>query len=168
MPEAVRGETVDLANLRQAVTATGHRYHQLLLLVGQEQNRRQALLQALATESGEPILHVSIVLAEALLPLPRAERVPELGGLLDRVVAESAAQIVFVDDIEILFSPELRVDVLSRLRQLSRNRIVVVNWPGEWVDGCLTYAEVGHPEFFQAQADAVSVFTVSELRPSSY
>lgn len=61
--------------------------------------------------------------------------------------------------IGVLFVPDLRVDVLARLQQLARNHTLIVNWPGGWSTGTLTYAEAGHPEFFQARAEAASVFT---------
>lgn len=102
-----------------------------------------------------------MMVSESLLPLPRADRVAEVGVLLDRLIGDSGSQVVCLDRIEVLFVPDLRVDVLGRLQQLARNHTLIVNWPGTWSSGTLTYAETGHPEFFQAPADALSVFTTA-------
>jgi len=149
-----------LASLKSAVAAAGTRYHRLLFIVGGDDQVRSRLLQTLATELSGLHLMVSVAVAEALLPEPRAGRVAGLGPLLEELTASAGAPVVCLDAIEVLFLPELRVDVLGRLQQLSRNRTFVVNWPGTWDGQRLTYADASHPEFFEASVDATTVFTV--------
>ena len=152
---------MDVTGLTRAVAAAGSRYHRLLLIVSSDAGHRSALLHAFAGDAGAPLVNVSMMVSESLLPLPRADRVAEVGVLLDRLIGDSGSQVVCLDRIEVLFVPDLRVDVLGRLQQLARNHTLIVNWPGTWSSGTLTYAETGHPEFFQARADAVSVFTAT-------
>lgn len=152
---------MDVTGLTRAVEIAGYRYYRLLLVVGPDAVHRGALLHAFAADTGAPLVNVSTVVSEWLLPLPRADRVAEVGVLLDRLIGDSGSQVVCLDRIEVLFVPDLRVDVLGRLQQLARNHTLIVNWPGAWSSGTLTYAETGHPEFFQARADAVSVFTTT-------
>jgi fluoride ion exporter CrcB/FEX len=151
----------DVITLAGAAAAASTRYHRLLLLVGSDRAGRGALLGTFAANTGSPLINVSMALSEALLPLPRVDRVAEVGILMDRLVSESGSQVVCLDNIEVLFVPDLRVDVLGRLQQLARNHTLIVNWPGAWSTGALTYADASHPEFFQSRADAASVFTVA-------
>jgi hypothetical protein len=159
-------QALDLTALRNAVAVASDRYHRLVLVVGSDEASRRSLLHEYAAEVGTPVVGVSAVLSEALLPLPRADRIAEVGPLLERLIAETSPGAVCLDNIEVLFVPDLRVDVLSRLQQLSRTRTLVVHWPGHWTDGDLTYAEAGHPEYFQARADAATVFNLSGAGPS--
>ena len=69
-----------------------------------------------------------------------------------------------LDKIEVLFQPELHVDVLARLRQLSRQRTLVVVWPGEWSSGTLTYASREHPEYSEERG--VEPLSVVSLSPA--
>jgi hypothetical protein len=147
--------------LRSAAAVAGSRYHRLLLVVSSDPGHRSALLRAFAGDAGAPLLNVSMMVSESLLPLPRAERVAEVGVLLDHLIGDSDSTVVCLENIEVLFVPDLRVDVLSRLQQLARNHTLIVNWPGTWSAGTVMYAETGHPEFFQARLDATSIFTAT-------
>jgi hypothetical protein len=70
--------------------------------------------------------------------------------------------VVMLDNIELLFAPELEQDPLRLLQRLSRNLTIVAAWPGTVDGGCLTYAEPGHPEtrrYSSPQACIVSADT---------
>ena len=57
-----------------------------------------------------------------------------------------------------LFTPELAQDPVKLLQGLSRNRTLVVSWPGVRDGTTLIYADPGHPEYFrQPVADLVFV-----------
>jgi len=150
-----------LAALKEVVQAASGWYHRLVLVVGPAGPEKSGLLKALAANESAPYLNISLALAETLLPLPRTERVGEVGRQLETLVAVKEADVVVLDTIEVLFLPELRVDVLARFRQLARNRTLVVAWPGRWSAGTLSYAEPEHPEHFEDRnVEPVSVFTL--------
>ncbi len=150
-----------LAGLKGIVQSAPVWYYRLVLVVGPAAAERSSLLWALAAGVSAPYINVSLALAEALLPLPRAERVGEVGQQLEALVAGGEPDVVVLDNIEVLFLPELRVDLLARLRHLARNRTIVVAWPGRWSAGTLTYAEPEHPEHFEDRTvEPVSVFTL--------
>lgn len=148
-----------LPELQARVASASTWYHRLLLVVGGTGERRAALMQALSNALPAPYVNVSQALSEALLPLPRTERVAQVGPELDAITGAGANHVVLLDNIEVLFLPELRVDVLARLRRMSRNRTVVATWPGRYSAGRLTYAEADHPEHFEERGvEPLSVF----------
>jgi hypothetical protein len=150
-----------IEGLQRIVQSAPAWYYRLVLVVGPVAPERSSLLRALAAGMSAPYINVSLALAEALLPLPRFERVGEVGRQLETLVAVGEADLVVLDNIEVLFLPELRVDVLARLRQLARNRTLVLAWPGRWSAGTLSYAEPEHPEHFEDRTvEPVSVFTL--------
>ena len=57
------------------------------------------------------------------------------------------ADVVALDNIELLFDPALHQDPLVCLQGLSRNKTLIAAWGGNYVGGVLTYAEPGHPEY---------------------
>ena len=150
-----------IPGLKGIIQAASTWYYRLVWVVGSAGSGKSGLLKALAADVSAPFINVSLTVAEALLPLPRAERVGEVGQQLETLVAAGEADVVVLDNIEVLFLPELRVDVLARLRQLARNRTLVVAWPGRWSAGTLSYAEPEHPEHFEDRTvEPVSVFTL--------
>lgn len=147
--------------LKAMIPAASTWYYRLLWVVDSAGSGKSGLLKALAADVSAPYLNVSLTLAEALLPLPRTERIGEVGRQLETRVLAEKADVVVLDNIEVLFLPELRVDVLARFRQLARHRTLLVAWPGRWSAGTLSYADPEHPEYFEDRTvEPVSVFTL--------
>lgn len=94
-----------------------------------------------------PRLNLSLHLSERLLTLPARQRSLQTPAIVAEMLR--GTDRVWLDHIELLFDPALRVDPLRLLRSASRQRLLVVTWPGRYdpSTGTLTYAEPGHPEY---------------------
>lgn len=131
-----------IANLGEAEKL----YARLVLLVAPSGSGKTACLKKVQELEGIPCLNVSLELSRQLLPLTQRQRSLQLPQLLEATVAATANSWVLLDNIELLFSPGLRQDPLRLLESLSRNRSLLVAWPGT-IDGRhITYAESGHLE----------------------
>lgn len=96
------GPLPELTPLMRAVEAAGRRYHRLLFVVGESDAGRRALLGKLVSESGAALIQVSLNVSERLLPEPRADRIPEVGFVLEELIASGERPIVCLDAIEVL------------------------------------------------------------------
>ena len=121
-------------------------YYRLVLVVGPPRSGKTTALQGLASAKGWPLLNVNLLLCERLLELTSKQRTVRVPKLLGSIVQEAGTDVVLLDNLEVLFSPELAQDPLRLLQGLSRNRTIVATWTGAFADGRLTYAEPGHPE----------------------
>jgi hypothetical protein len=150
-----------LEALQECARAASGWYYRLVFVVGSAGRRKSELLKALAGGRSANYINVSLSFAETLLPLPRTDRVGEVGRQLETLVAAGESGLVVLDHIEVLFLPDLRIDVVSRLRQLARNQTLIVAWPGRWSAGTLKYAVPEHPEHFEDRTiEPVSVFSL--------
>lgn len=122
-------------------------YHRLILVVGPARSGKTRLLQAAATANGWPLINLNQRVSELLLELTQRQRALRVPRLVGDVLASAGADIVLVDNLELLFSPDLAQDPLRLLQGLSRNRTVVASWPGVVVGKRLTYAEPSHVEY---------------------
>lgn len=93
-----------------------------------------------------PVINVNLRLSERLLDLTQRQRPVRVQRILATLIEEQVGEPVILDNIELLFGAELRLDPLRVLQQLARNRTIVAAWPGQLDDGVLSYAEPGHPE----------------------
>lgn len=118
----------------------------LVFLTGGTAADRESLLAALEQSLGVTRIDLGASVAAALVPLSRMERRQQVGELLRTAAARDRGPALLLDRVEILFDPSLAVDVLSLLKRQASDRPVLVNWPGEWRNGHLTYAPLGHPE----------------------
>ena len=121
-------------------------YYRLILAVGPARLGKTEAFTELANRHNWPRLNVNLRVSEELLDLTHRQRAVRVAGILDDLVREVTSHVVLLDNIELLFATELAQDPLRLLQSLSRNRTIVVAWPGIFDGKTLTYAEPGHPE----------------------
>ena len=121
-------------------------YYRLVLVVGPAGSGKTPALMALAQQHGWPRLNVNLRLAECLLELTPKQRSVQAAERLAAIIAETAAEVVLLDSLELLFAVDLMINPLRLLQSLSRNRTIIAAWPGQFTGETLSYAEPGHPE----------------------
>lgn len=136
-----------LQRLAESAQPAGSLYHRLVLLVGPEGTGKTRALREFAQQNAIPLVNLNLELSRRLLDVPRARRAMSTPPLLKEVAASVSGGLLVLDNTEILFAPDLQIDPLRALQQLSRDRTVVSAWNGQAEGGRLTYAEPGHPEF---------------------
>ena len=119
---------------------------------------KTAALQSISKEQAYPLINVNLQLCKAMLELTRSQRTRQVEQLFKAVVGAASAEVVLLDNLEVLFDPGLEVEPLRLLLNASRNQTLVAAWNGTFRDGTLAYAEPGHPEFAQyKQVEALVV-----------
>lgn len=122
-------------------------YYRLVLVVAPAGGGKTSALQDVSERTGAPLINVNLELSRRMLNLTKRQRALQLSKLLSDIVMEAGSDVVLLDNIEILFDVSLKQDPLRLLQKLSRNKTVVAAWNGSIVDGYLTYAVPGHPEY---------------------
>ena len=121
-------------------------YHRLLLVVAPSGSGKTAALQAVAHQTGVPLLNLNLEISRRLLDLTVRQRALRLPQVLEEVLPADSA-LLLLDNIEILFDVSLQHDPLRLLQGLSKNRTVVAAWNGTLDRGYLLYATADHPEY---------------------
>ena len=144
--------------LERALTTAHTLYHRLVFLVGPDSNARSEALAALAGKHNWPVVNLGLDFSQQLLDVPRRHRPVMTPQILADLLGGVSGDVRLLDHIEVLFAPELAQDPVRLLQGLSRNRTLVVSWPGVRDGTTLIYAEPGHPEYCkQPIADLVHV-----------
>jgi hypothetical protein len=152
------------SRVMDAVPTTKEQYYKLVLAVGPARSGKTAALAMVAQERGWARINVNLRLSERLLELTQKQRKIRVAAILDETVRAANSSVVVLDNIELLFAPELEQDPLRLLQGISRNLTIIAAWPGTIDGGCLTYAEPGHPEarrYVNPQACIVSADTAT-------
>ncbi|MGI2259412.1 BREX-3 system P-loop-containing protein BrxF [Shewanella sp. GXUN23E] len=146
------GQDVDLGQLlEEQAKQLALQSQQLLILVGICEHELKLLdkIQQLS---------VSSLLCEKLLPLSNAGRVEDIECVLEQTITCHTDSLLLLDRIHVLFEPSLELDVLRCLKALSRQRLLIVNWPGEYDGKVLSFSRHGKPDHFDClEADLNSV-----------
>jgi hypothetical protein len=150
--------TASVTVLMQAICQARDLYHRLVLLAGPQGVGKTAALQSISKAQDYPLINVNLQLCKAMLELTRNQRARQVERLFKAVVGAVSADVVLLDNLEVLFDPGLEVEPLRLLLNASRNQTLVAAWNGTFRDGTLVYAEPGHPEFAQyKQVEALVV-----------
>jgi AAA+ ATPase superfamily predicted ATPase len=133
----------------------------LIIVTGLPNSGKTAFLRGVASDLNSHVIYAGFELARSLVRIPRSERPLNVTSILREVAfSTSANDILFLDNLEILFDVSLHIDPLGQLKVLARQRPVVAVWPGELAHDRLIYAELGHPEYRSYPIDGLVPFPV--------
>jgi len=122
-------------------------YHRLVMLVAPAGAGKTAALQDVHERTAAPLVNVNLELSRCMLDLTERQRALQLPRLLAEIAGASAADVVLLDNVEVLFDVSLKQDPMRLLQGLSRNKTVVAAWSGS-IDGeHMVYATPDHPEY---------------------
>jgi hypothetical protein len=122
-------------------------YHRLVMLVAPAGAGKTAALRTVHERMAAPLVNVNLDLSRRMLDLTERQRVLQLPRLLAEIVAASQADVILLDNVEVLFDVSLKQDPLRLLQGLSRNKTVVAAWGGSIEGEHMVYATPDHPEY---------------------
>ena len=130
----------------RSLKAAEELYYRLVLIVGKSGSGKTSVIQNLAKQRKTDPININLCLSKELLELTTKQRQLKLSKILAQAVNDKG-EVVFLDNIEILFDVGLKQDPLRLLQGLSRNLTLVASWNGNFDKGKLTYSEPEHCEY---------------------
>lgn len=133
----------------------------LILLVGSGNSGKTRLLYQLAGRLGTVRLNVGLQLGRRLAVVPKNKRSFLVGELLREIADEERTRDpLLLDNLELLFDPDLQISPLESVRRLAHSKRVVAVWPGELRGDRLVYADISHPEHRDYSRDGVVILEI--------
>jgi hypothetical protein len=140
-------QVVDIASaipfLQNTVTSIKSSRERLILLVATSGKGKTQVIRKYAVANDLPLLSLGLLLTKAIQTGLQAEKM--LGFLHQEL--EDLGEVVLLDNLEVFFQPDLKLHVIQLLKLLSKERTLIVAFPGRVIDGSLVYAEASHPEY---------------------
>ncbi|HEU5376557.1 MAG TPA: BREX-3 system P-loop-containing protein BrxF [Ktedonobacteraceae bacterium] len=129
------------------IDQVGQLYYRLILVVALSGMGKTKVFREVAKQMGGEYINLNLELSRRLVGLTVRQRSLQIPRLLNEIVEESRTQVVFLDNIELIFDNSLKQDPLRLLQGISRNRTIVASWNGRVEGEYLTYAQIDHPEY---------------------
>jgi len=107
------------------------------------------------------IINLNLELSKQLQKSHPKKHVYKSVELINEIVRNCEPNhIIVLNHIEILFDKSLKLKPLNVLKKISRNRKVLVLWPGKYEQNKLIYAIPKHKEYFEETNPDVKIIKV--------
>ena len=106
---------------------------------------RPGLIDGSSAASGH-LVDVLSVLVDEVVSLGQRIATMDRPPTAAEAVGGLSAAITLLLDIDVLFTPPLRIDVVSQLRRTSQSTALIVVWPGRIAGGRLSYSLPGRAD----------------------
>lgn len=136
-----------------------------LLMTGSTWQFRTQVLHAAAEQIGLYYLALSLPLAQAMQDISVRRRPFALEETVRRLIKPPRKQPwqgCALDQIEVLFLPELKTNVYGFLQRLCQDQTLVVSWPGHYRSGRLEYASPGHAEHQSQRVGSIPCIRIED------
>jgi len=144
------------------ITQAAELYHRLILVIAPSGTGKTNALQEVRERTNAPLININLELSRRMLDLTERQRALQLPRLLGDIVATASGKMVLLDNIEILFDPDLKQDPLRLLQGLSRNKTIITAWNGSFLNGYITYAKPDHLEYKRYPANNILIINPKE------
>jgi hypothetical protein len=125
----------------------GKNFSKLLILVGPASSGKTQCLHEISERINIPYINLGVDLSKKLIELSSKQQVLRVSGLTKEIISNVTLDTVLVDNIELLFNPELKIDPIRLLLNCSRNKTLIVAFSGKQVGNSIIYAEPHHSEY---------------------
>lgn len=92
-------------------------------------------------------INLGLDLSRALKEYPAEFRVNKFLDEINNIFVKVASDYILVKNIDILFNPEYKLNVLNYFINLSRNKLVFIEWPGQLKGRILEYSQINYPDY---------------------
>lgn len=144
----------------ETIEAMGRGISKPVFLTGSDPTTRTRVLGAAAVKLGKQPINLGMSVSSAILVSEQAEA-RRMNTLLDGIIPPDAS-VAFLDRIAVLFAPSLQCNALDVLAQAARRRTICASWPGRVENGRLRYADYGHPECLDEDANRALVIDITQ------
>jgi len=150
-------------DIEKKIALVERRRCKLVLVVGLPFTGKTKLLRKLTKTNPEryTYINLNLELSALLKEVTEKERPFRVQEFLRKLVSDKQG-VLLIDNTEILFDPELKLDPVKSLEELSRINSVASVWRGSVKDGFLSYAEPGHREYFRGPIGEFEIVEVTD------
>jgi hypothetical protein len=125
----------------QILSDASQKYNRLVIVIGLPNTGKTRILNKFKEHPNTVYLNLNLVISEKLLNYSSKEQQYKVEELLLEIIEPYPNKILLFDNNEILFDPNLHINVLNLFKRISRHQICILSWTGSVSDGKLRFGE---------------------------
>jgi hypothetical protein len=156
---------LDPEHIRIIFEQAGRAQQRLVLVLGPSGSGKTAWLKGIAADHNFSYLAIGGPLAASLMNRSPLQRPLSLGTELDELLPPRPSPVC-LDNLDLLFLPELHQDPLRCIGKLSEYRLIVAAFSGTFNGTEFSRASHDHPECYRSRISGTPVIHFGPLGPS--
>lgn len=153
-----------LEDVQNALDGTKSHRSRIVWLVGRPGMGKTQLLRSLMQARPDCArININCELAALLADCPPAARPFDAPSLLATLLPTRVAGAWLADNTELLFSRELKINLVERFKTIGQHAPVVVAWCGEYKNGKLIYGTSEHADYREFPLDSAVVVDLNKM-----
>lgn len=132
-----------MCDISKKIAALKDAKYKLLLIVGEPGTGKSKLINDFAEKEGYSILDLNTIFGEEV---PEGSDSQYLVGFMNGYLSTYKPEVLLLDNKRVLYSKNSQIDLLSFLKAMSTNKVVVATWNGRIEDGKLVHIRSKLPE----------------------
>lgn len=155
---------IDLGEVMQSVAGDRHK---LVILLGDFASGKTAEMKRACAAVGGTYVNLNLCLSDVLLAIPRSQYADgvTVHRLIDELCDELSpdGQPLFVDNVELLFSPDLgRINPVDTFKRIARQRPVLLALPARLVGSNAEYSTLDRADHMVMPLEDFIVIDINE------
>lgn len=144
----------------QRLKEISSQYNRLIILASPSGTGKTQILKTVHNRLKIPMINVNLELSKQMLELSESQRRMLIGPIFHDIIDNIKEEVVLLDNIEIIFDVDLKLDPIRLLQNLSRKKTIITTWNGKVENDHLTYAEPGHPEYRRYSTNNLTIICI--------
>jgi predicted DNA-binding protein len=154
--------TTNTVEFKSLISKAESSYYKLIVVVGKSGSGKTTLLQRISEEFQLPLINLGLELSRRLLSLTIKQRKLKAAEIIEEILEEGGDLRLAIDNTEVIFDPDLKLNPLGLLKNISRNRMLVWTWNGVMDGNHLIYSDAGHPEHHRIPSNEFITYTTGQ------
>ena len=151
---------INLVNIFDGFNSLQGQYYRLAVILVSSDEQTDRLIQSLPEQTQAAVININMELSKRLFEIPENRLALMLHKELNELLKSNSENLLVLRNIEILFHPLLKQNVLQLLKYLSRTYTIITFWDGSFKDNKLIYAQPDHPEYQEANLNDIHLYSI--------
>jgi len=105
-------------------------------------------------------INIGESLAKELLEYSLDQRKKYVESSIEKIIAKKKSSKLLIKNIELIFNPNYKIDILKLFLNIERNKKIAIIWPGYKKDDELIYSETSYEDYIKYKISNYNIKTV--------
>ncbi|GAB6615158.1 hypothetical protein ABE55_07705 [Bacillus thuringiensis] len=149
--------------LLKAIKGASNDHFKLIVISGRFKTGKTSLMKRIANDFNYMYLNLNLIMSKRLLQIKEEAYVTQSQDIIKGIFDEIDDKILFVDNIELLFSKEVAsLNPVEVFKNLARDKVIILSLPGRVKGDRIEYSTIDRNDYKLMDVFGLTVINMEE------